>query len=174
MIFNGYQVDIDGNINFPVVGKIKVQGLTINELKSYILNDIENERDLLVNPSIDIKILNSHFTVLGEVNQPGKYNFVENNLNILEALGIAGDLTINGKRESVKLLREINGKLKIFEIDLTNVKFLTENFFQISSGDILIVDPNSSRIKNAGVIGNSGTLLSLLSFILSSIIVISN
>lgn len=174
MIFNGYQVDIDGNINFPVLGKIKAQGLTINELKSYILNDIENERDLLVNPSIDIKILNSHFTVLGEVNQPGKYNFVENNLNILEALGIAGDLTINGKRESVKLLREINGKLKIFEIDLTNVKFLTENFFQISSGDILIVDPNSSRIKNAGVIGNSGTLLSLLSFILSSIIVISN
>ena len=89
-------------------------------------------------------------------------------------VAIAGDLTINGKRESVKLLREINGKLKIFEIDLTNVKFLTENFFQISSGDILIVDPNSSRIKNAGVIGNSGTLLSLLSFILSSIIVISN
>ena len=128
----------------------------------------------LNNPSIDIKLLNTHFTVLGEVAQPGRYDFLKNNINILEAIGMAGDLTINGERNDVKIVRNINGNNVVHSIDLTKTDFLESNYFQIISGDIIIVNPNLTKIKNAGIIGNSGTLLSLLSFILSSIIVISN
>ena len=83
-------------------------------------------------------------------------------------------MTINGDRKEIKILRNIQSETKVFSIDVTKSNFFQEEAFQIISGDIIIVNPNSNRIKNAGVIGNSGTLLSLLSFILSSIIVISN
>ena len=86
---------------------------------------------------------------------------------------MAGDLTITGERTNIKLIRDVNNKTKVFNVDLTKSNFINE-YFQIFSGDIIIVNPNRSRIKNAGIIGNSGTLLSLLSFILSSIIVITN
>ena len=83
-------------------------------------------------------------------------------------------MTINGVRNSVKVIRNESDGKKVYEIDLTSINANQSPFFQIFSGDIIIVNPNSARVKNAGIIGNSGTLLSLLSFILSSIIVISN
>ena len=95
-------------------------------------------------------------------------------MNILEAIGMAGDLSITGKRNDIKLIRDIKGKKSIYSIDITGKEFLTSDKFQIMSGDIIIINPNTTRIKNAGVIGNSGTLLSLLSFLLTSIIVINN
>lgn len=173
MILNGYQVDSNGEINFPAIGKIKALGLTIIELSDKIYDLVVKDGQLL-NPIVDIKLLNAQFVILGEVNKPGKYTYDQNNMDILQAIGLAGDLTINGKRDDIKLIRDLNGKKIITNIDITNTDFISGKFFQIRSGDIIIVNPNSSRIKNAGIIGNSGTLLSLLSFILSSIIVISN
>ena len=99
---------------------------------------------------------------------------MENNLNVLEAIGLAGDLTINGKRKDIKIIRSVNGVNQLYNLDLTDTDFLTKKYFQIVSGDIIIVNPNSTRVKNAGIIGNSGTLLSLLSFLLSTVIVIGN
>ena len=95
-------------------------------------------------------------------------------MNILKAIGLSGDLTINGKRNDIKLIREIEGEQVVSSIDLTKSEFINAGSFQILSGDIIIVNPNSARVKNAGIIGNSGTLLSLLSFLLSSIIIINN
>ena len=95
-------------------------------------------------------------------------------MNILEALALAGDLKINGERRNIKLIRDVNNRNVIYSVDLTKKDLFIDKSFQIYSGDIIIVNPNTNRIKNAGIIGNSGTLLSLLSFILSSIIVISN
>lgn len=174
-IFYGYQVDTDGNINFPLLGKIKVKGSKIGELRKNLVEMIVN-RGFLINPTVDIKLMNLHFTIIGEVNKPGRYNYLENSLNIFEALGMAGDLTINGVRDDVVIIRseEDIKTNKINSINLTNSDILKSEFFHIKSGDVIIVKPNNSRIKNAGIIGNSGTLLSLLSFILSSIIVISN
>ena len=171
--FNGYQVDNEGSIYFQGLGKINVVNKTLSQIRD-VFYDLITSNNLLINPSIDIKLLNSHFTILGEVKAPGKYNFLENNINILEAIGMAGDLTINGKRKDIKIIREVQGSRVVKSIDLTNSNFIISGNFQIFSGDIIIVNPNSSRIKNAGVIGNSGTLLSLLSFLLSSIILITN
>lgn len=173
LIFDGYMVDTDGNIEIASIGKIKALGLSIIDLENEIYS-LYTKNDILSDPYIDIKILNAQFTILGEVNKPGNYYFIENNLDILQAIGMAGDLTINGKRKGVKLIREINNAKSVFSVDLTNSDFLSSKKFQIFSGDIIIVAPNSTRIKNAGIIGNSGTLISLLSFILSSIIVVSS
>ena len=173
MLLNGYQVDTQGNINLPSVGKLKVEGKTLDELNSIIQKSLI-EKKVLNNPTIQIKVLNLNFTVLGEVNNPGRYEFLSNNLNILEAIGMAGDLTINGKRTDVSVIRDLNQEKIIYDIDLTKSDFLNNETFQIISGDIILVNPNNTRVKNAGIIGNSGTLLTLLSFILSSVIVISS
>ena len=145
----------------------------MTEIRELVSKTIVN-KGILSNPVVDVKLLNAHFTVLGEVSRPGKYDFLENNLNILEAIGIAGDLNINGNRKKIKVIRDTRGKKDIYFIDLTSDNILSNKNFQIFSGDIIIVDPNYNKIKSAGIIGNSGTLLSLLSFILSSVIVISN
>tara|TARA_Y100001954_G_C15824517_1_gene611568 strand:- start:4303 stop:5070 length:768 start_codon:yes stop_codon:yes gene_type:complete len=173
MIFNGYQVDFNGMINFPVLGKVKVEGLNIFQIRDKIQKLIIQE-GLMTQLYVDVKILNSNFTILGEVNNPGRYNYSNNNIDIFQAIGMAGDLTINGKRDDIKLIRNIGNKKRVISIDLTSTKFINDNNFQIFSGDLIIVSPNSSRVKNAGIIGNSGTLISLLSFLLSSIIVINN
>ena len=173
LLFDGYQVSSDGYINFPSIGKIYVAGMTIDQIRDNIYQIVVNSGKLN-KPSIDIKLLNTYFVVLGEVSNPGRYDYIKNNINILEAIGMAGDLTINGKRNDVKIIREVNGSNIIKSIDLTKTDFLESNYFQVISGDIIIVNPNITKIKNAGIIGNSGTLLSLLSFILSSIIVANN
>lgn len=173
MLLDGYMVDLNGYIDFPSIGKIQASGLSLSQLKTNLYEKFVSKK-LYVNPTIDIKILNAHFTILGEVNKPGRYIFDENNLDILQAIGIAGDLTINGQRNDIKLIRNLDGDRHVKSIDLTEINFITSKNFQVFSGDIIVVNPNSSRVKNAGIIGNSGTLLSLLSFILSSIIVISS
>ena len=155
-----------------MIGKLNVNGKTLIEIRKLLYETII-KLELLKDPHIDIKILNSYFSILGEVNNPGKHEYLKNNINILEAISMAGDLTINGERKDIKIIRENLGENKVYSVDLTDSNILNKNF-QIFSGDIIIVNPNSSRVKNAGIIGNSGTLLSLLTFILSSIIVISN
>tara|TARA_B100001250_G_scaffold149451_1_gene128055 strand:+ start:53231 stop:53995 length:765 start_codon:yes stop_codon:yes gene_type:complete len=173
MLYNGYQVNNEGYINFPSIGEIKVQDLTISQIRELIYDTIVKS-GILINPSVDVKIINSHFTILGEVSMPGRYEYLKNNMNILEAIGMAGDLNITGKRSDIKLIRDIKGKKSVYNIDITDKNILLNNAYQIFSGDIIIVNPNTTRVKNAGVIGNSGTLLSLLSFLLTSIIVINN
>lgn len=168
-----YTVNNEGYIDYPTIGKIKLSGLTIYDAQDLIYK-LLLEKGQLTNHSILISLLNFNFTILGEVNKPGYYEHVGNNLSIMECIGLAGDLTINGRRDNIKLLRKFKNETKIYNIDMTSNKTINSDLFQIKSRDVIIVNPNSSRIKNAGIIGNSGTLLSLLSFILSSIIVISN
>tara|TARA_B100000989_G_C19527914_1_gene467932 strand:+ start:2688 stop:3368 length:681 start_codon:yes stop_codon:yes gene_type:complete len=173
MLFNGYQVNSEGLIDFPGVGKLKVEGLTVSQVSEIIFDRLV-KKGLLNNPSVDVKVLNTFFTILGEVNNPGKYDYFQNNMDILQAIGMAGGLTINGERKNIRIIRNIGDKRELFLVDLTSSNFFNSESFQIFSGDVIIINPNNSRIKNAGIIGNSGTLVSLLSFLLSSIILITN
>ena len=173
IIYAGYKINNEGNIFYPSIGALNVEGKTLTEVRNNIYTFL-TDGEYLTNPSVDVKLINASFTILGEVNNPGHHNFNKNNLNIIEAIGIAGDLTINGERKDVKLIRKVEDKTISASYDLTSSDIINHQYFQIFSGDIIIVQPNKSRVKNAGIIGNSGTLLSLLSFILSSIIVISN
>lgn len=170
---NGYLVDSAGFVKIPLLKPIMVKDLTLFEAASLVEKSLK-EQGFLLNASVDIKILNSYFTVLGEVNMPGRYNFLKNNMDIFQALGLAGDLTINGKRDDIKILRKIDNNLKVSSIDITKSEIFSSENFQIFPGDIIIVNPNRARVKNAGVIGNSGNLLSVLSFLLSSLILLTN
>tara|TARA_Y100001954_G_C15811159_1_gene605273 strand:+ start:1904 stop:2656 length:753 start_codon:yes stop_codon:yes gene_type:complete len=170
---DGYLVNSKGYINIPTLNPVYVKDLTVIEASLKIKNLLEEE-EVIKNATIDIKILNSYFTVIGEVNSPGRYNFLENNMNILQALGMAGDLTINGKRNDIRIISKNEGKMIVNSVDLTSSKILESNNFQIFPGDIIIVNANNARVKNAGVVGNFGNLLSVMSFLLSSIILISS
>ena len=173
LIIEGYSVDDDGNIDFPQLGQIKVEGMNVHEVSDYIkLRFSENK--IFDNISLSVKVVNWSFTIIGEVNSPGRYFYDKYNLNFIQALGMAGDLTINGRRDKIKLIRFKKNNYNISEIDITSSDFINSDYFQIHPGDVIIVDPNRNRVKNAGIIGNSGTLLSLLSFLLSSIIIINN
>ena len=170
---DGYLVGSDGFVNIPVLEPIKVSGLTLNEA-SIKIKDLLEQEEVLKNASVDIKILNAYFTVLGEVNAPGRYSFLENNMDIFQALGMAGDLTINGKRDDIRVISKKDGKMNVNYIDITSSELLISDNFQILPDDIIIVNANSARVKNAGIVGNFGNLLSVLSFILSSVILVSN
>ena len=169
----GYQVDSNGFVSLPVLDPISVRDLTLVEASQKIQKILEDE-DVIKNASVDIKILNAYFTILGEVNAPGRYSFLENNMDIFQALGIAGDLTINGLRNDIRVISDHNGKIVVNSLDLTSANLLQSESFQIFPGDVIIVNANNARVKNAGIIGNFGNLLSVLSFILTSVIVISN
>lgn len=172
LIFDGYVVDKNGNINFPSVGEINVKNMSTKDLEYFIQNSLISS-DTFTSIFVNVKVINWNYTVIGEVNNPGRYYFDDNQFNLLDAIGKAGDLTINGDR-NIKILRNIDDNLSVFHIDLKKTDFLTSPAFIISSGDIIIVNPNTNRAKNAGIIGNSGTLLSLLSFLLTSFILLAN
>ena len=168
---NGYLVSVNNTINFPILGEISVADKTTLDLEKYLVNLLESEGHL-INPNVTVRLLNSKFTILGEVNRPGTYNFTEKNINFLQALGLAGDLTIDGNRKDVVIIRESNGQRTTTKLDLTSAVWLSSPNQNILANDVIIVNPNSKKITSAGLIGNISTVLSIASILLSTIILI--
>jgi polysaccharide export outer membrane protein len=129
--------------------------------------------EYLINPSVTVRLLNAKITILGEVKNPGTYTFTENNITLLQALGLAGDLTINGNREDVILIRETNGKRSTTHLNLTESRWLNSPYQNIHPNDVILVNQNEAKVKSAGLVGNLSSLISLFSVILSSIILIT-
>ncbi|WP_111682118.1 polysaccharide biosynthesis/export family protein [Winogradskyella tangerina] len=172
MQIDGYLVSVDHNITFPVLGDIITKDLTTKELEKVIKDKLVSGGHLL-NPTVSVRLINAKVTVLGEVNQPGTFTFTEQNITLLQALGYAGDLTINGKRDDILVQREVEGIRRVSHIDLTSVSFIDSEFYFIKPNDIIIVNPNNPRVKNAGFIGNAGTVLTIASLALSITILLS-
>ena len=168
----GYLVAEDGTIDFPILGKIDVVGKTIEGMESEIQRLLK-EGGHLLNPTVNARILNSKVTVLGEVRVPGTYSFTEQNITLPQALGYAGDLTINGERKDVLLIREENGIRTINHIDLTNADWFSSPSYYIKSNDVIVVNPNNPKVKSAGFIGNTGTVISVISLLLTSLVLIT-
>jgi polysaccharide export outer membrane protein len=172
MQLEGYLVSKDNTINFPELGVISTQDKTVIEFEQHIKKLLE-EGNHLKNPTVNVRLLNAKVTILGQVNQPGTYNFTENNITLLQALGYAGDLTINGKREDIKVIREVDGNRLISTIDLTSGEFLNSEFYIIKPNDVIVVDPNNPKVKSAGFVGNTATVISVVSILLTSIVLIT-
>lgn len=170
MRLNGYLVN-NNTINFPILGKIDVTGKTIKDLEKHIEKRLELE-GYLIKPEVIIRLLNAKVTILGEVNMPGTYSFSEQNISLLQAIGLAGDLTIDGNRKDIIIIRELNGTRTSSKIDLTSADWLTGPYQSIVPNDVIIINPNSKKIKSAGIIGNFSTFLSIASILLSTIILI--
>ena len=124
-------------------------------------------RPYIKNPSVNIRLLNFRVSVLGEVSKPGTYTVMEERISIPQALGLAGDLTINGDRNSVLLIRNQDGEKINHIIDLTKSDFLHSDFYFLKQNDIIYVRPNSAKVKSSGFVGSVATASSVLSLILS-------
>ena len=172
MRLEGYEVSETLTIEFPQLGTLSVQNKTPFQLATTIKQLLEVEGHL-VNPVVNVCLLNAKFTVLGEVGRPGTYSFTESKLTLLQAIGLAGDLTINGKRNNIKLIREMDQERTIFHIDLTASDWMNSNSYYIYPNDVIIIDPNNPRVKSAGFVGNVGTAITVVSVLLSSIILLT-
>jgi polysaccharide biosynthesis/export protein len=144
----GYLVDTEGNIKFPFLGNIKAAGLTKKALQEEIKQEIV-KRKLLVDPIVDIRYLNYKVSVLGEVAHPSLLTVPNEKITLLEALGLAGDLTIYARRDNVLLIREEEGKKKLVRLNLTSSDLFTSPYYYLKSNDIIYVEPNKSKIGAA-------------------------
>lgn len=167
----GYLVSDVAAIVMPVLGTVEVGNKTTAELEAYLRYRLINEGHLK-DPTVVVRILNSKVTVLGEVRTPGTFTFSEKNLTIFQALGLAGDLTINGERRDVVVVRQDRDSKKIYHIDLTSKNWMSTELYYIKQNDVIIVNPNTAKIKSSGIIGNPSTLVSIVSFLLTGFLLI--
>ena len=172
MQLEGYLVDSKNIINFPVLGPISTLNLTIQDLAEFIKKELI-ERGHLTDPNVIVRLLNAKVTILGEVKAPGTYNFTEQNITLMQALGYAGDLTINGKRDDILITREVNGVRQVTHINLTSAKFMKSPYYFVKPNDVIIVNPNEPKVKSAGFVGNVGTVATVISLVLSVTILLT-
>ena len=161
-----YLVDADGEIHFPVLGKLKISGLTTKELNEKLTLVLG---EYLKKPIINIRFTNFKVTVLGQVKNPGTFTIPNERISILDAIGLAGDLEIHGKRTNVMLIRELQGKRVIVNLDLTNKQFFSSPYFYMAQNDVLYVEPNKVQVNAAAVGASTGVILSTISILLSVI-----
>ncbi|SDS38487.1 polysaccharide export outer membrane protein [Formosa sp. Hel1_31_208] len=154
-----YLVDPKGNIEFPVLGTIKVGGLTRAQVTEMLKGKL---REYVTDAIVNIRLINFTVTVLGEVNNPGTYTIQDERISLSEALGLAGDLTIYGKRDNVFLIREVDGKKKFAKFDLTSINVVNSSVYYLSQNDVIYVEPNNARIKTSSYNPNTGVLISAI------------
>jgi polysaccharide export outer membrane protein len=165
-----YLIDVEGNIDYPVLGKIKLMGLTVDEAKELFKQKFADGQ-LLRDPVIIIRVLNYRITVAGEVRSPGVYPVSGERVTILEALGRAGDLTIKGRRDNVLVVRDFNGTKTYTRIDLTNKEVFNSPVYYLTQNDYIYVEPNNSSISGASGDTRIATIISISSFILTTALI---
>ena len=152
---SGYTVDENGYINFPVLGKISVAGMTRNQIAEKIKNELERQGQA-TGAIVTVEYLNLSYQVLGEVSRPGTFSINKDATTILDAIGNAGDLTIYGKRENVKLLRNNNGRQETYVVDLCSTQSLISSpAYYLQQNDVIYVEPNDVMARTSTVNGNN-------------------
>lgn len=152
---SGYTVDTEGNIDFPVLGKVHVAGLTRSEIAAKIKGELEGQ-NLVKDPVVTVEFLNLTVSVLGEVQRPGRFSIDKDRVTILDAISMAGDLTIQGKRENVLVQRDTDGKTTLYRVDLTKGSELYASpVYYLQQNDVVYVEPNAMKARQATVNGNN-------------------
>ena len=175
---SGYTIDTDGYINFPVVGKVKVAGMTREQIADH-LTKLLKDKELIKDPVVTVEYMNLHFAVLGEVSSPGRYFIDRDRPTLLDALSQAGDLTIQGRRDNILVLREEDGKQTPYRVNLCSADSLLQSpVYYLQQNDVVYVEPNAMRARQSTVNGNTvvstSFWLSLISFVTSMIVLITN
>ena len=167
---DGYLVGENGTINLPIIGTLDTSEKTTNTLTLEIQEALS---PYIKSPSVNIRLLNFRVSVLGEVARPGTFTVLEERVSLPQVLGLAGDLTINGDRNHVLLIRNENNQTVNQVIDLTKSDFLDSPFYFLKQNDIIYVRPNNAKVKSSGLVSNASTLVSILSLAVSLFIVIT-
>ena len=137
-----YTVDAQGCIDFPVLGKLHVEGLTQSEVIRLVQQKLEGQ---IVDPIVTMRFLDARVTVLGEVASPGSYSLNNGRMTLLEALGAAGDITQYGRRDNVLIIRDIRGELEFARLDLSTNDLFASPYFYLQQNDVVVVEPNQAR-----------------------------
>lgn len=164
----GYLVDTNGDIDFPILGKIHVEGLTRMQLTELVKNKLI-EGDLIKDPIVTVQFLNFKVSVMGEVGRPGSFTISGDRITLLEALSMAGDLTIYGRRDRVGVIRENNGKRTILFHDLRSAEIFNSPCYYLQQNDIVYVEPNKAKAGQSEINQNKsvGVWLSAASILVS-------
>ncbi len=150
-----YSVASDGCIDFPIVGKIKVEGMTREEIANMVKQRLVSE-NLVKDVVVTVEFENLHFSVMGEVNKPGQYSIDRDQISLLDALSMAGDLTIYGRRDNVMVMRQEDGKKTVYRVDLTDSTSLMQSpVSYLRQNDVVYIDPNNVRKRQSTVNGNN-------------------
>jgi len=162
-----YTVSPEGTIQFQILGELKVAGMSRSELSGFIKGELMG-RDLVKDPTVTVEFVNTGINVLGEVNSPGRIEVNRDHLTILDALAIAGDMTIHGQRENVMVIREENGQRKAYRIDMTDArKTMSSPAYYLQQNDIVMISPNRYKAATAEINQNRTFWLSITSTVIS-------
>ncbi|NRT13286.1 polysaccharide biosynthesis/export family protein [Flavobacterium sp. 14A] len=164
-----YLVDAKGAIDFPVLGKLQVGGLSRTE----VLRMFKEKIGLYIkNPIINFRIANFKVSVQGEVNAPGSYTINSERITLIEALALGKDLTIYGKRDNLLIIREVNGVKSFNRVDITKADFINSPFYYLAQNDVVYVEPNKTRTNASAVGPNTGVLISITSLLITLVTLI--
>ncbi|GGG42699.1 polysaccharide biosynthesis protein [Croceivirga lutea] len=164
-----YLVDQGGEIDFPVIGKIKIVGLSPEELRVMLREELA---EYLKNPIINIRLVNFTVSVLGEVNRPGTYLINGEEITIMEALGLAGDMTIKGMRRNVLVIRDFDGTKVYYRIDLTSKNATKSPVYYLTQNDVVYVEPNKSAITSSALDNRATIAVSIASVLITSTVLL--
>jgi polysaccharide export outer membrane protein len=162
MLGQGYLVDKDGNIEFPVLGKIQLKGLTREEAKTHIQNQLLK---YLRDPIVEVRFLNMHVSVIGEVSRPGIYTFSDEYFTVLEAIAMAGDLTLMADRQNIMIIREFDKVREFGKVDLSSERAFESSYFYLAQNDIVYVKPLEQ--KRMAVQDPLSRIMMISSFVIS-------
>jgi polysaccharide export outer membrane protein len=164
-----YLVDAAGSIEFPVLGKLKVGGLS----RSEVLQMVQQKIGVYIkNPIINLRVMNFKVSVQGEVSSPGTYTVDSERVTLVEAISKAGDLTIYGKRDNILIIREIDGVKSYNRVDITKADFMSSPFYYLAQNDVVYVEPNKTKINGAAIGPNTGVIISITSILITLITLI--
>lgn len=164
-----YLVDKNGEIDFPVIGKIKIAGLSPSETQKLLEEKLS---DYLVNPIINIRIKNFTVTILGAVNKPGTYPVNGEQITIMEALGLAGDINIKGRRDNIMVIRDFDGTKVYNRINLNQKNALKSPVYYLTQNDVVYVEPNKSGKTQSSFDQRASIAVSILSIVITSTVIL--
>ncbi len=166
-----YLIDSNGDIDFPVIGKLKLAGL--NREEAIILLKNKLSPDYVIDPTINIRVSNFRITITGDVRRPGTYTISNEKISILEALGLAGDLNISGKRDNVMVIREEGDKKVKYNVNLLSNKTLNSPVFYLQQNDVIYVEHNRARIQSASSNTSTSLFISLTGVIITIVSILT-
>lgn len=162
--YQTYLIDNNGFIQFPIIGNIKLGGLSREMALQTIITSLKK---YIQEPIVNLRILNYKVTVQGEVLRPGMFNIITERITLPEAISMAGDMTIYGRRDNVLIIREIDGKKTSHFVDMTKSDFINSPYYYLSQNDLVVVEPNKTRMNASAVGPNISVIISSLSLLIT-------